>query len=111
MKYSKIERALETVLPGAVYKAQAPKEDKNGNPLNRYLVWSPTGTRNVTADGKPFATVGLCAVAVATQIEDDTLVCDVQKALSDAYVAVGQSEQVFDEETMTYYTYIPCEVI
>lgn len=111
MKYSKIEAALESVLPGAVYKAQAPKEDKDGNPLNRYLVWSPTGTRNVTADGKPFATVGLCAVAVATQIEDDTLVHDVQKALSDAYVAVGQSEQVFDEETMTYYTYIPCEVI
>lgn len=72
MKYSKIEQALETVLPGAVYKVQAPEHAPDGSPLTRYLVWTPTGTRSVNADGKPFATVGLCVVTVATQTEGDT---------------------------------------
>ena len=111
MKYSKIEQALETVLPGAVYKVQAPEHALDGSPLTRYLVWTPTGTRSVTADGKPFATVGLCVVTVATQTEGDTLTAEVLQALAAAHIAIGQSEQSFDEETMTYYSDIPCEVI
>ena len=111
MKYSKIERALETALPGAVYKVQAPEHAPDGSPLTRYLVWTPTGVRNVTAEGKPFATVGLCVVTVATQTEGDTLTASVLGALAAAHVAMGQSEQSFDQETMTYYSDIPCEVI
>ena len=105
MKYSKIEQALETVLPGAVYKVQAPEHAPDGSPLTRYLVWTPTGVRSVNADGIPFATVGLCVVTVATQTEE------VLQALAAAHIAIGQSEQSFDEETMTYYSDIPCEVI
>ena len=90
MKYSKIEQALETVLPGAVYKVQAPEHAPDGSPLTRYLVWTPTGTRSVNAD---------------------TLTAEVLQALAAAHIAVGQSEQSFDEETMTYYSDIPCEVI
>ena len=111
MRYSKIEQALESVLPGAVYKVQAPEYAPDGTPLTRYLVWTPTGTRAVTADGKPFATVGLCVVTVATQTEVDTLTGEVLQALADAHIAIGQSEQSFDQETMTYYSDIPCEVI
>ena len=104
MKYSKIEQALETVLPGAVYKVQAPEHAPDGSPLTRYLVWTPTGVRS-------FATVGLCVVTVATQTEGDTLTAEVLQALAAAHIAIGQSEQSFDEETMTYYSDIPCEVI
>lgn len=111
MKYSKIQTALESVLPGAVYKVQAPEKTEDGTPLTRYLVWTPTGVRSVTADGVPFATVGLCVVTVATQQEDDTLTAEVLQALADAHIAIGQSEQSFDQETMTYYSDIPCEVI
>ena len=77
----------------------------------RYLVWTPTGTRSVNADGVPFATVGLCVVTVATQTEGDTLTAEVLQALASAHIAIGQSEQSFDQETMTYYSDIPCEVI
>ena len=111
MSYTKIERALESVLPGAVYKVQAPTEDADGTPITRFLVWTPTGTRSVNADGIPFATVGLCVVTVATQTENDTLTAEVLQALAAAHIAIGQSEQSFDEETMTYYSDIPCEVI
>lgn len=111
MKYSKIEAALETVLPGAVYKVQAPEHAPDGSPLTRYLVWTPTGTRSVNADGMPFATVGLCVVTVATQTEGDTLTAEVLQSLASAHIAIGQSEQSFDQETMTYYSDIPCEVI
>ena len=38
MRYSKIEQALETVLPGAVYKVQAPEHAPDGSPLTRFLV-------------------------------------------------------------------------
>lgn len=111
MRYSKIEQALETVLPGAVYKVQAPEHAPDGSPLTRFLVWTPTGVRSVNADGIPFATVGLCVVTVATQQEDDPLTGEVLQALSNAHIAVAQSEQSFDQETMTYYSDIPCEVI
>lgn len=111
MRYSKIEQALETVLPGAVYKVQAPERAPDGSPLTRFLVWTPTGVRSVNADGVPFATVGLCVVTVATQTEGDTLTAEVLQALASAHIAIGQSEQSFDQETMTYYSDIPCEVI
>lgn len=111
MKYSKVKAALDSVLPGAVYKVQAPGNGADRLPLTRYLVWTPTGIRPEYADGRAFAEVGLCVVTVATQEEDDELPGLVLAALREARVAVSQSEQSFDEETMTYYTYIPCEVI
>lgn len=111
MNYSKVEAALRRVLPDAVYKVQAPEDGADGRPLTQYLVWTPTGLRHEFADGRPFAEIGLCVVTVATQEEDDPLPGEVLRALYAARVAVGQSEQSFDEETMTYYTDIPCEVI
>ena len=45
MSYSKIENALKTVLPDAVYKVQAPETTDDGEQLLRYLVWTPTGER------------------------------------------------------------------
>ena len=83
----------------------------DGSPLTRFLVWTPTGVRSVNAYGVPFATVGLCVVTVATQTEGDTLTAEVLQALASAHIAIGQSEQSFDQETMTYYSDIPCEVI
>ena len=43
--------------------------------------------------------------------EGDTLTAEVLQALASAHIAIGQSEQSFDQETMTYYSDIPCEVI
>lgn len=50
-------------------------------------------------------------MTVATQTEGDTLTAEVLQALASAHIAIGQSEQSFDQETMTYYSDIPCEVI
>lgn len=111
MSYTKIERALERVLPNAVYKVQAPLEDADGNPITRYLVWTPTGERYAYADGKPFATVHTAVVTVATQTEDDDLPARVAAALADARIAMRSPEHSYDEELATYFTDIPCEVI
>ena len=111
MRYSKIEQALETVLPGAVYKVQAPEHAPDGSPLTRYLVWTPTGERYAYANGRPFATIYQAVVTVATQTEDDTLPAEVSKALADAHIAMQMPEHSYDVETATYYTDIPCEVI
>lgn len=111
MSYTKIERALERVLPGAVYKVQAPLEDAHGSPITRYLVWTPTGERYAYADGKPFATVHTAVVTVATQTEDDELPRKVTTALAAARVAMQSPEHSYDDELATYFTDIPCEVI
>lgn len=111
MSYSKIEAALKTVLPDAVYKVQAPETDNGGNSLLRYLVWTPTGERYVYAESRPFATVYQAVVTVATQIEDDPLAGETIKALADAHIAMQPLEHSYDVETATYYTDIPCEVI
>lgn len=73
MSYSKIENALKTVLPDAVYKVQAPETTNDGEQLLRYLVWTPTGDRYAYANSRPFATIYQAVVTVATQTEDDTL--------------------------------------
>lgn len=111
MSYTKIERALESVLPGAVYKVQAPIEDASGKPITRYLVWTPTGERYEYADGKPFATVHTAVVTVGTQTEDDDLPRKVTAALAEARVAMQPPEHSYDDELATYFTDIPCEVI
>lgn len=111
MSYTKIERALESVLPNAVYKVQAPLTLADGTPLTRYLVWTPTGERYLYADGKPFVTVFEAVVTVATQLEDDTLAAEVRTALALAHVAMQQPEHSYEDATATYYTDIPCEVI
>lgn len=111
MSYTKIERALERVLPGAVYKVQAPLEDADGSPITRYLVWTPTGERYAYADGKPFATIREAVVTVATQAEDDDLPARVAAALAEARIAMRSPEHSYDEEVATYFTDIPCEVI
>lgn len=111
MSYTKIEAALETVLPGAVYKVQAPAEDADGVPICRYLVWTPTGERYVYANGMPFATIYQAIVTVATQSEDDPLPGLVVTALANVRVAMQSPEHSYDDETSTYYTDIPCEVI
>ena len=48
---------------------------------------------------------------MATQTENDPLPAQIIAALIAGRVAVGQDEQSFDEQTMTYYTDIPFEVI
>lgn len=111
MSYTKIERALERVLPGAVYKVQAPLENADGSPITRYLVWTPTGERYEYADGKPFVTVRTAVVTVATQTEDDELPRKVTAALAAARVAMQSPEHSYDDELGTYFTDIPCEVI
>lgn len=111
MSYTRIETALRTVLPEAVYKVQAPETTDGGEPLLRYLVWTPTGERYAYASSRPFATVYQAVVTVATQAEDDTLPAEVTKALADAHVAMQTPEHSYDVETATYYTDIPCEVI
>ena len=59
MSYTKIERALESVLPGAVYKVQAPIEDTSGNDLVTIAVAAMTsntfiddGSANVTKEAR-----------------------------------------------------------
>ena len=111
MSYSRIEIALKTVLPDSVYKVQAPETDDAGDPLLRYLVWTPTGERYAYADGKPFATIYQAVVTVATQTEDDALPANAIKALADAHIAMQMPEHSYDTDTATYYTDIPCEVI
>ena len=111
MRYSKIEAALRSVLPDAVYKVQAPETADDGAPLIRYLVWTPTGERYAYANSRPFGTIYQAVVTVATQTEDDTLPAEVSKALADAHIALQMPEHSYDVETATYYTDIPCEVI
>lgn len=111
MSYTKIEQALESVLPEAVYKVQAPIEDADGNPITRYLVWTPTGERYEYADGKPFVAIKTAVVTVATQTEDDELPRKVTAALAAARVAMQSPEHSYDDELATYFTDIPCEVI
>lgn len=111
MSYSKIEVALRSVLPDAVYKVQAPETADDGTPLLRYLVWTPTGERYAYANGRPFATIYQAVVTVATQTEDDTLPAETSKALADAHIALQMPEHSYDVDTATYYTDIPCEVI
>ena len=52
MSCTKIENALKTVLPDAVYKVQAPETTNDGEPLLRYLVWTPTGDRYAYANSR-----------------------------------------------------------
>lgn len=111
MSCTKIENALKTVLPDAVYKVQAPETTNDGEPLLRYLVWTPTGDRYAYANSRPFATIYQAVVTVATQTEDDTLPAEVVKALADAHIAMQMPEHSYDVETASYYTDIPCEVI
>lgn len=111
MSYSRIEAALKTVLPEAVYKVQAPEDGADGAPLTRYLVWTPTGERYLYADSRPWVTVYQAVVTVATQQEDDTLAAEVRTALALAHVAMSQPEHSYDTEQATYFTDIPCEVI
>lgn len=111
MSYTKIERALESVLPGAVYKVQAPTEDADGTPITRFLVWTPTGERFAYAEGKPFACIKTAVVTVSTQTEDDALPRLVAAALASAHVAMQPPEHSYDDELATYFTDIPCEVI
>ncbi len=111
MSYSKIREALETVLPGAVYETQAPAEDATGKPILEYLVYSPTGSRFIYADGHPFATVYNAVVTVAAQSDASTLPERTIAALGEAHVAMAPAEHSYDDETATYYTDIPCEVI
>lgn len=111
MSYSKIEAALETVLPGAVFKVQAPEVDEYGEPLVRYLVWTPVGARYAYASSQPFARIHRAVVTVATQTEDDPLPQQVEAALAAAHIAMQAAEQSYDIDTATYFTDIPCEVI
>ena len=110
MNYSKLETALKTVMP-VVYKVQAPEEDASGEPLRRFIVWTPTGSRPVYAEGAPFAAIGLAIVTVATQTEDDTLPAQVREALARARIPMGVETQTYDDEQMTYFTDIPVEVM
>lgn len=105
MSYTKVENALKSILPADTYKVQAV------DGVTRYLIWTPTGTRMAYANGVPVLPVSLCVVTAATQTEDDTLPDQAIAALAAAHVAVGQPEQSYDDNTATYYTDIPCEVI
>lgn len=111
MSYTKIETALKSVLPDAVYKVQAPEKAENGTPLLRYLVWTPTGQRFFCAESAPFATTFQAVVTVATQTEDDDLPAQVIAALAAAHIPMQPLEHSYDPDTATYYTDIPCEVI
>lgn len=111
MNYTKIETALKSVLPDAVYKVQAPEKTEDGTPLLRYLVWTPTGQRFFCAESAPFATTYQAVVTVATQTEDDDLPAQVIAALAAAHIPMQPLEHSYDPDTATYYTDIPCEVI
>lgn len=111
MNYTKIETALKSVLPDAVYKVQAPEKTEDGTPLLRYLVWTPTGQRFFCAESVPFATTYQAVVTVATQTEDDDLPAQVITALGTAHIPMQPLEHSYDPDTATYYTDIPCEVI
>ena len=111
MSYTKIEHALESVLPEAVYKVQAPIEDADGNPITRYLVWTPTGEREVTAEGAAIARIGIAVVTAATQNEEDPLPQQVRAALRAARIAVAEDVRSYDDDMATYYVDIPVEVL
>ena len=100
MSYSKIESILDTVVPEdvSVYKVQASPSEE------RYVVWTPTGTRSERAEGAPICTVNLGVVTVATQTENDPLPAQIIAALIAGRVAVGQDEQSFDEQTIVLHT-------
>lgn len=111
MSCTKIREALEPVLPGSVFDTQAPENAEDGSPILEYIVLTDTGFRSVYAEGKPFATVSTAVVTVATQDQDSTIPSRVVAALAAARVAMAPAEHSYDDETATYYTDIPCEVI
>lgn len=111
MNYSKIEAALEAVLPGGVYKLNAPDSREIGTELTRYIVWTPTGSRALYAEGCGAVRIGRAVVTVCTQTEGDDLPEQVIAALQKARVAVGPPAQELAENECTWYTDIPVEVI
>lgn len=111
MRFSKIEKVLEEVLPGAVFKIQAPKENGDGEKLTRYIVWTPMAERYVYADGVPFEKVQQCVVTVATQNDEDDLTRKTVDALRAARIATSQPNFSYDDKEATYYVDIGCEVV
>lgn len=110
MSYSKIEDALSALLPGAVYKLDAPDE-LSGNSLTRYIVWTPTGSRALYAEGGGAVRIWEAMVTVCTQAEDDNLPAQTVAALQKAHIAVGAPVQEYADDSCTWYTDIPCEVV
>lgn len=111
MNYSKLEAALEAVLPGGVYKLNAPDSREIGTDLTRYIVWTPTGSRALYAEGCGAVRIGQAVVTVCTQTEGDDLPEQVISALQQARVAVGPPAQELAENECTWYTDLPVEVI
>ena len=109
MSYSKIKAVLESVYPD-VYCLEAP-ERPNDIPLTRYIVWTPTGSRSVYAEGRTAIRVYRAVVTVVSQDDNDPLVDQVIEALHRAHVAVGDPSQEYAENEITSYVDIPCEVI
>lgn len=110
MSYSKIDAALRAVLPDGVFRLEAP-ERPGGIPLTRYIVWTPTGSRSVYAEGSTAIRIYSAVVTVVSQTDDDPLVGQVLDALHGAHVAVGSPAQEYAENEITSYVDIPCEVI
>ena len=111
MSYTRLEQALEAVLPGCVYKVQAPRQGADGKDLTRYLVWTPTGEREVSAEGAAIARIGIAVVTAATQNEEDPLPQQVRAALRAARIAVAEDVRSYDDNMATYYVDIPVEVL
>ena len=83
MSYSKIDAALRAVLPDGVFRLEAP-ERPDGIPLTRYIVWTPTGSRSLYAEGSTAIRIYSAVVTVVSQTDDDPLVGQVLAALHGA---------------------------
>lgn len=112
MSCSRIDTVLRTILPEAVYEISAPETGVDGQPLTRYAVYTPTGTRSIYCEGVPMLDVQQVTVTVVTQEEDDPLPAQIRAALAAAGdIAVGEPSPEYAEDDLTVYTDIPCEVI
>ena len=105
MNCSKLETALKSVLPDAVYHLNAPGGD------DRFIIWNEDGYETLRADDAVAEKIPKVTVYLYSQLEDDTLLEDVMDALESAGIVISDPEQGFDEETCTVGWIIDCEVI
>ena len=105
MNCAKLETALKSVLPDAVYHLNAPCGD------DRFIIWSEDGYETLRADDAIAEKIPKVTVYLYSQVEEDTLLESVMDALESAGIAISDPEQGFDEETCTVGWIIDCEVI
>lgn len=104
MTSSQIDKMLEDVMPGRVYRHVASVKKLP------CIAWSPTGYGLIHGDNAPAIKALRFAVALLTQTDDDPALLEILKVLAEHGVAFGDPETSYNDEFALLRHEIKCEV-